>query len=55
MFIILWFVEILLSEIKVLEYFIEFLKVDEIIGKGFFYVIVDEIKIIGFDINNIRG
>ena len=41
--------------IKITKYFLEFLKVDDISGKDLFKVIVDEIKNIGLDINNLRG
>ena len=48
-------VDISSSPIKVIEYFVEFLKVDDTTGKGLFDAIVDEIKNIGLDINNLRG
>ncbi|PIN26573.1 hypothetical protein CDL12_00667 [Handroanthus impetiginosus] len=41
--------------IKVIEYFLKFLKVDDTSGKSLFEVIVDEIKDIGLDIDNLRG
>ncbi|XP_073101993.1 uncharacterized protein [Elaeis guineensis] len=48
-------VDISSSPIKIMEYFFEFLKVDDTTGKGLFDVIMDEIKYIGLDINNLRG
>ena len=38
-----------------MKYFLEFLKVDDTSGKCLFEVIVDEIKNIRLDINNLRG
>ncbi|KAK4720458.1 hypothetical protein R3W88_010691 [Solanum pinnatisectum] len=43
------------TPINVTEYFLEFLKVDDTSGKGLFEVILDEIKCIGLDIDNLRG
>ncbi|XP_017245925.2 uncharacterized protein LOC108217597 [Daucus carota subsp. sativus] len=43
------------SPIKIVEYFIEFLVVDDTTGKGLFDAIVDEIKNIGLDIDDLRG
>ena len=48
-------VDILSTLIKVNEYFLEFLKVDETSGKCLFDAIIDELKIIGLDINDLRG
>ncbi|KAK4726404.1 hypothetical protein R3W88_031321 [Solanum pinnatisectum] len=48
-------VDILATPINVTEYFLEFLKVDDTSGKGLFEVILDEIKCIGLDIDNLRG
>ncbi|GKD61105.1 zinc finger MYM-type protein 1-like protein [Tanacetum coccineum] len=43
------------STIKVVEYFLGFLEVDDTSGKGLFDAIVDEIKNIGLDFDDIRG
>ncbi|KAK4729464.1 hypothetical protein R3W88_022452 [Solanum pinnatisectum] len=48
-------VDISATPINVTEYFLEFLKVDDTSGKGLFEVILDEIKCIGLDIDNLRG
>jgi len=48
-------VDISTTPIKINEYFLEFLKVDDTSGKGLFEVIIDEIKNIGLDIDNLRG
>ena len=48
-------VDILSTLIKVNEYFLEFLKVDDTSGKCLFDAIIDELKIIGLDINDLRG
>ncbi|XP_070031553.1 uncharacterized protein [Nicotiana tomentosiformis] len=48
-------VDISATPIKINEYFLEFLKVDDTSGKGRFKVIIDEIKNIGLDIDNLRG
>ncbi|KAK4738398.1 hypothetical protein R3W88_002095 [Solanum pinnatisectum] len=48
-------VDISATPINVTEYFLEFLKVDDTSGKGLFKVILDEIKCIGLDIDNLRG
>jgi len=48
-------VDISTTPINVTEYFLEFLKVDDTSGKGLFEVILDEIKCIGLDIDNLRG
>ncbi|XP_070054802.1 uncharacterized protein [Nicotiana tomentosiformis] len=48
-------VDITVTPIRITEYFLEFLKVDDTSGKGLFEVIVDEIKSIGLDIDNLRG
>nr|GEW11691.1 hypothetical protein [Tanacetum cinerariifolium] len=43
------------STIKVVKYFLRILEVDDTSGKGLFDAIVDEIKIIGLDFDDIRG
>ncbi|KAK4710448.1 hypothetical protein R3W88_004961 [Solanum pinnatisectum] len=48
-------VDISATPINVTEYFLEFLKVDDTSGKGLLEVILDEIKCIGLDIDNLRG
>ncbi|XP_070052329.1 uncharacterized protein [Nicotiana tomentosiformis] len=47
-------VDISATPIKINEYFLEFLKIDDTSGKGLFEVIIDEIKNIGLDIDNLR-
>jgi hypothetical protein len=48
-------VDISSTPIQVNEYFLEFLKVDDTSGKGLFDAIIDELKIVGLDINDLRG
>ncbi|XP_059290873.1 uncharacterized protein LOC132044404 [Lycium ferocissimum] len=48
-------VDISATPIKINEYFLEFLKVDDTSGKGVFEAIIDEIKNVGLDIDNLRG
>ncbi|XP_059277622.1 uncharacterized protein LOC132031704 [Lycium ferocissimum] len=48
-------VDISNTPIKINEHFFEFLKVNDTSGKGIFEVIIDEIKNIGLDIDNLRG
>ncbi|KAL2946819.1 hypothetical protein AAZX31_20G037000 [Glycine max] len=48
-------VDISSTPIQVNEYFLEFLKVDDTSGKGLFDGIIDELKIVGLDINDLRG
>ncbi|XP_070052794.1 uncharacterized protein [Nicotiana tomentosiformis] len=48
-------VDITVTPVRITEYFLEFLKVDDTSGKCLFEVIVDEIKSIGLDIDNLRG
>ncbi|XP_075091514.1 uncharacterized protein LOC142171720 [Nicotiana tabacum] len=55
MYFILRSVDISATPIKINEYFLEFLKVDDTSEKGLFEVIIDEIKNIGLDIDNLRG
>ena len=55
MFFVLRCVDISSTPIQVNEYFLEFLKVDDISGKYLFDAIVDELKIVGLDINDLRG
>ena len=43
------------TPIKVIEYFLAFLKADDTSGKGLFEVIVDEIKNVRLNIDNFRG
>ena len=55
MFFVLRYVDISSTPIQVNEYFLEFLKVDDTSGKGLFDAIIDELKIVGLDINDLRG
>ena len=55
MFFVLKCVDISSTPIQVNEYFLEFLKVDDTSGKGLFDAIIDELKIVGLDINDLRG
>ncbi|KAL2957615.1 hypothetical protein AAZX31_18G158900 [Glycine max] len=48
-------VDISSTPIQVNEYFLEFLKIDDTSGKGLFDAIIDELKIVGLDINDLRG
>ncbi|KAL5190754.1 Zinc finger MYM-type protein 1 [Glycine soja] len=48
-------VDISSTPIQVNGYFLEFLKVDDTSGKGHFDAIIDELKIVGLDINDLRG
>ena len=48
-------VDISSTPIQVNEYFLEFLKVDDTSGKSLFDAIIDELKIVELDINNLRG
>ncbi|KAH1264719.1 hypothetical protein GmHk_01G000576 [Glycine max] len=48
-------VDISSTPIQVNEYFLEFLKVDDTSGKCLFDAIIDELKIVGLDINDLRG
>ena len=48
-------VDISSTPIQVNEYFLEFLKVDDTSGKCLIDAIVDELKIVGLDINDLRG
>jgi len=43
------------TPIQVNEYFLEFLKVNDTSGNCLFNVIIDELKILGLDINDLRG
>ena len=55
MFFVLRCVDISSTPIQVNEYFLEFLKVDDTSGKGLFDAIIDELKIVGLDINDLKG
>ena len=48
-------VDISSTPIQVNEYFLEFLKVDDTSGKGLFDAIIDELNIVGLDINDLKG
>ncbi|XP_019259427.1 PREDICTED: zinc finger MYM-type protein 1-like [Nicotiana attenuata] len=48
-------IDISATPIKITEYFLEYLKVDDTSGKGLFEVIMNEIENIGLDIDNLRG
>ena len=48
-------VDISTSPIKIIEHFVEFVKVDDTTGKGLFDEIINVINIIELDINDIRG
>ena len=47
--------DISISPIKIDEHFVEFLKVDSTSGKGLFNEIIDAIKSLELDINDVRG
>ncbi|XP_042386310.1 uncharacterized protein LOC121977979, partial [Zingiber officinale] len=55
MSLILRCVDISTSPIKIEEYFIEFLKVDDTSGKGLFDTLINILKKIELDVNDIRG
>jgi len=55
MFFVLQCVDISSTPIQVNEYFLEFLKVNDTSGNCLFNVIIDELKVLGLDINNLRG
>ena len=55
MTLILRCVDISISPIKIDEHFVEFLKVDNTSGKGLFNEIINAIKNLEFDINDVRG
>ncbi|XP_052626970.1 uncharacterized protein LOC128133536 [Lactuca sativa] len=55
MSIILRCLDLSTTPIEVKEYFLGFLVVDNTTGKGLYDAIVDEIKNIGLDINDVRG
>jgi hypothetical protein len=55
MSIILRCVDFSSSPIQVVEYFLEFLIVDDTTGKGLFDVIMNELNVLGLDISNLRG
>ena len=55
MSLILRCVDISTNPIKIKEYFIDFLKVDDTYGQGLFNVLIDKIKSLELDINNVRG
>ena len=55
MSLILRCVDISTSPIKIIEHFVEFVKVDDTTGKGLFDEIINVINIIELDFNDIRG
>ncbi|KAL3009852.1 hypothetical protein AAZX31_07G106100 [Glycine max] len=55
MFFVLKCVDISSTPIQVNEYFLEFLKVYDTSVKGLFDAIIDELKIVRLDINDLRG
>jgi len=55
MFFVLRCVDISSTPIQVNEYFLDFLKVDDTSGKGLFDAIIDELNIVGLDINDLKG
>ncbi|XP_045802280.1 zinc finger MYM-type protein 1-like [Trifolium pratense] len=55
MSIILRCVDFSSSPIQVVEYFLEFLIVDDTTGKSLFDVIMNELNVLGLDISNLRG
>ena len=55
MFFVLQCVDISSTPIQVNEYFLEFLKVNDTSGNCLSNVIIDELKILGLDINDLRG
>ena len=55
MSLILWCVDISTSPIKIVEHFVEFVKVDDITRKGLFDEIINVINILELDINDICG
>ena len=55
MTLILRCVDISTSPIKIEEYFLEFLEVDDTSGKGLFDEFINVIKKLGLDVNDVRG
>ena len=55
MSLILRCVDISTNPIKIVEHFVEFVKVDETTGRGLFDEIINVINILELDINDIRG
>ena len=55
MTLILRCVDISVSPIKIDEHFVEFLKIDNISGKGLFNEIINAIKNLELDINDVHG
>ena len=53
--LILWRVDISTSPIKIVEHFVEFVKVDNTIWKSLFDIIINVINILELDINDICG
>jgi len=48
-------VDTISTPIQVNEYFLEFLKLNYTSEKCLFNVIIDELKVLGLDINDLRG
>ena len=55
MTLILRCVDILINPIKIDDHFVEFLKINNISGKGLFNEIINAIKNLELDINDVHG